>query len=185
MKKLKDRIYSMNDRIDKLVDDLFSDTVCCLYTAEMKNKIYEHLEKEYQNKRKSLNENQAFGKILLEYGTLSDAAALAGYSREDILRITKGTEALTQKDFKKKLHLKKFTSLLLSLFIFLLLFLTGNYLLLYRNFFMAGITGGILVLLTAYAVKNQKNKPGISSMTSEAYRDYIVLYYMKDTQNGF
>lgn len=74
----------MNAGIKDITLSLFENIPYSEQTEKAKIKITESLSSEYEKKLESCTEIQALGYVMSKFGTLRSAAALAGYSQEDI-----------------------------------------------------------------------------------------------------
>ncbi len=91
----------MNDRIKSLTEELFEALPYSAEMAKAKNTIMQALDDEYERERETLNPIQAEGMVKRHYGTLSDAAKLAGYSEEELKKMQEADCTMDNKAFAK------------------------------------------------------------------------------------
>lgn len=89
----------MNNSIKELTEKLFENIPYSAETEKMKYDILNSLNEEYEKDLKDLNDIQALGRIMRDYGTFNDAARLAGYEEDKAEEIQLNDDAVCKKDF--------------------------------------------------------------------------------------
>ncbi len=103
--------------INQIVDELFKDIPYSNAFQEIREQITTALENEYEKFFLKYNDSLlAYAKLLQQYGTLQQAAELAGYEKEEVLCWQRVSDIVGPKQFRKQHRKSKILILLFSLF---------------------------------------------------------------------
>lgn len=179
----------MNDYVSKLCDKIFDKIPYSLKSEKARTDISAALEKEYEKESEKLNEIQSAGEIFRKFGTISDAADLAGYNQEQIEELTDESLASDEKDFKKlfskirhRIYLTTFM-IMFALLPLLSIMISGEWL--YACYTLAFGALSALSLLRLRKLSNKSNFENIKLKSkARVYLDKMSDKYSKRLINS-
>ncbi len=124
----------MENQIDKIVAQIFRKEFFCEDVETAKEKVTAAFRKKYEELLLEYSAIQAMGILMSRYGTVADAAKLAGYTTEQIASWHGGREALTKREVVKRFRKVRY-GIYAGSFCFIFLVVSLMNLFLYRTLF--------------------------------------------------
>ncbi len=163
--------------INEIINELLIKIPYSKKYQEVRTKIKEALEKEYKNfMKKGKNNLEAITEILKNYGTLTKAGILAGFSEEEIKSWKENENITDYKTFKRKLKQEKRTGIILSIsFVFFVVYLFITLI----DFSIFNVLFSLIPLAISliYLYKYQKN---LKTQENYSFETYFKIQNLED-----